>query len=170
MNPSESRKTLNSEKLTMEQTNTEPKRMTPFNLWILLGAAAVAHLILIAVFSPGLFLGEDDSPEALVKKARELRDNGKYQKAMETYYAVIRQKPPVPAVFEVAEQEMQETRIAALNAEREAAENAARQEAEQQKNETSPQNGTPQSGTTGTTETPESPPDLPALPSLDDDL
>lgn len=153
----------------MNAETTPPKRLTPLNLWILLAAAAGAHLVLVVILSPGLFFGDDHSPQVLLERARVMRDNGEYQQAMDIYGQVVRQKPPTPAIFEVAEKELQETRLEALNAERRASQEAARRQAEQEEIARADQParrteaGEPADDADPSPATP-----LPALPSIDD--
>jgi len=114
--------------------------------------------------------GKDDSPEALIKKARELVEQQKYEEAQAVYARIIKMKPPTPAVFLDAEKEINTARLKALEARRKAAqaqkekENAQAQE--QGTGQTSKLEDTRKTGGETTPATP--PPDvnLPELPEI----
>ena len=107
---------------------------------------------------------QDTSPEQLIKIARELAEEGKFDEALEKYLLIKNQKPQIPAVFIDAEKEISQVRIKALEAKKKAEEEAKKAE---QPDEQKP-------GDTGTEGTEEQPPkpdevpnvDLPELPDI----
>ncbi len=101
------------------------RRVVP--LWKLVAAALAVHAVLILVFSPRLGRADPDSPDALLARARSLRDEGKFETALEIYERVISRKPATPAIFLDAEKEINDVRMKALDAKRKAAEAAKAQ-------------------------------------------
>ena len=104
----------------------------------------------------------------LIDKARLLRQEKKYDLALEAYDMVISQKPPVPAVFLEAEKEKHECRMAGLAAKREA-QQQAEQEQEAEKPPTRPATGTPGEQPGPGSDAPP-PVDLPDLPTIEGEL
>ena len=161
---------------TPPQETETPQRTTRFSPLKLLGIAIGAHVVVVLLLSPSFFTGgEDTSPEALLRKARELREKEEYQAALETYQRVVQQKPTVPAIFTEAEKEMHQTRLQALEKERQLAEKAkaaAKAEEEKQPGAGEDQPGTGEDGQPGTGEQPPPPEDtdVPALPDIEDSL
>jgi len=143
--------------------------MERIKLWRLLAGATAVHAVVILLLTP--IAGDDHarSPEALIEKARDLREAGKLDASVEAYQMALSLKPQVPAIFAEAEKEMHETRLAALKKGRRIAASAA--EGKEQ---------SPESPKPGEPPTPAKPPpkqtdkapkvDLPALPDIEGEL
>jgi len=154
----------------MEARNKGSYRSNTPRLWQTMLASAVLFAVLVLATS-SWSKGEDSSPEALLKKAREHMENQEFEKAQECYAKVIEQREPIPAVFLDAEKEINTARLKALEARRK----AAQAEKEQATGGQAPDGQTPGPETpdtpvnTGGQETPPEPlPDvnLPELPDF----
>jgi tetratricopeptide (TPR) repeat protein len=149
-----------------------PRRKEMMRLWQLFVAAAVVHAVIVLAFSPKLFVGgEEDSPEALLAKARKLVEEQKYEEAMETYQRVIALKPQTPLVFVDAEKEIRDVRLKALAQQKKAAEAAKAAEGAKPQEGHKPPAGT-EGGKPAEVKPPEGekplpPVELPTLPGID---
>jgi len=150
-------------------TGTIVQRRHIMVLWQVLLASLVLHVVVVFAFSPGIFVKEDTSPEGLLKTARQLAEEEKYQEALEIYQQIQLKKPQIPLVFQDAEEDMRRVRLKALEAERKAAEQTKEGEEGEGEKPEGPEEG--EGGEGGETKPPDEtaptpPVDLPSLPEI----
>ncbi|MFP4028696.1 MAG: hypothetical protein ACLFWL_12980 [Candidatus Brocadiia bacterium] len=160
--------------MTTGMNQQTKKRTGRLKLWQFFLFAILIHAIVIVGFSPSIYTkGEDTSPEGLIRKARKLAKEEKYEKALEVYEELMAKKPKIPQIFEEAEKEMHNARLKMLEKQREAAQKAkeAKEKAGEESEEGTDEK-TKEEGADGTEEDEETEPetsgeDLPELPGLE---
>lgn len=159
--------------MSEEKPKKNVERREYASVWMFFLGAIAVHALIILALSPSLYTsGEDTSPEGLLRKARTLEDEGKYEEAFKTYELLMAKKPQMPVVFEKGEKEMQQVRLKMLEQKRER-ERQTSGAKEEEKAEEEPTEGTETEGEaeseeeTGEEAQPETGEDLPQLPGLE---
>lgn len=98
-------------------------------MWVLLFAALLIHAVVILAASPTFLFGEEaTTPEARLRKAKELVERQEYAEAVELLEGIVKEMPKAPPVFRQAEEILPQVRLKdlqkqeRLRKEREAAE------------------------------------------------
>ena len=164
--------------MSQDPEATLTSRSEPLKLWQYFAGAIAVHAIIIVGLSPSIFTGgEDTSPDGMLKKARRLAQEEKYEQALQVYRDLLNQKPQIPVAFVKADKEMQETRLKMLEKKRKEAQEAQKAAGEGEEGAEGEGEGEEPTGTEegagegeGETVTPPPPPtELPELPGLGED-
>ncbi len=79
----------------------------------LLGWAALAHVVAILLLSPGLYLSDENSPEALYRRGEQAMRDENYAQAMDFFAGVMNRQPKPPPIYtRAAEQHRLADRLA----------------------------------------------------------